>query len=449
MELLTQFLLLNQNWRFREVVMDKAMSFLEKHCLTASSIDDKEVLSFFLSEMEKGLNEDETRTMIPTHVSIDGNVKSGENVIVLDAGGTNFRTCLVSFDSEKRPQISDFRKVRMPGLEKEVSAAEFYSILADNVERLIDKADRIGFCFSYAAEITEDHDGIPIIFSKEIKAPEVIGTRLGKCLLEELERRGYDCSKKRVSVINDTVATLLAAKAARSENASSYIGFILGTGTNTAYIEKNENIKKIRADQSGAQIINVESGDFGIHVGDLDELFLKTTVDPDKYLMEKKISGAYLGPFASLVIEKAIEEGVFSSQFRERYSKIDKLNTTRMSNYLEMPHNMDYDLVRCVDGNEDDASSLYLIISSVIERAAKLTALNLAAAVIKSGAGTEPRYPVVINADGTTFYKTEGLEFYTRMYLDLILKKQYKRYYEVINVDSSPTIGAAIAGFSV
>ncbi len=429
--------------------MDKAESFLLNHCLTASSINDKAVLGFFLSEMENGLSGIGTQPMIPTHVSMDGNVKSGESVIVLDAGGTNFRTCLVTFDSDKKPQISDFCKVSMPGLKNEVSADEFYSILADNVERLIDKADRIGFCFSYAAEITEEHDGIPLLFSKEIKAPEVIGTYLGKCLLKELERRGHDCSKKRVSVINDTVATLLAAKAARSENASSYVGFILGTGTNTAYIEKNSNIKKLCKNMEGSQIVNIESGDFAIRVGDLDDAFLKTTNDPDKYLMEKKISGAYLGPFASLVIDKAIEEGIFSSQFIERYSKIDKLNTARMSNYLEMPHNMDYDLVRCVDGNEEDASSLYLILSSIIERAAKLTALNLAAAVIKSGAGTEPRYPVVINADGTTFYKTEGLEFYTRMYLDLILKKQYKRYYEIINVDSSPTIGAAIAGFSV
>ena len=86
---------------------------------------------------------------------------------------------------------------------------------------------------------------------------------------------------------------------------------------------------------------------------------------------------------------------------------------------------------------------------NIIERAAKLTAINLTAAVLESGAGTEPRYPVVINADGTTFYKTEFLEFYTRLYLDEILAKANKRYYKIVNMDNSPTIGAAIAGLAL
>ena len=114
-----------------------------------------------------------------------------------------------------------------------------------------------------------------------------------------------------------------------------------------------------------------------------------------------------------------------------------------------MPHNNEYDLVRCVDGLEEDATALYIILKSIIERAAKLTAINLTAAVVESEAGVEPRYPVVINADGTTFYKTEFLEFYTRLYLDEILGKENKRYYKIVNMDNSPTIGAAIAGLAL
>jgi len=418
--------------------------------LSAQSVDDNKILSFFESEMEKGLNgEESSLQMIATYVSPNAEIIPGESVIVLDAGGTNFRTCLVTFDEERKAIISDFRKTGMPGVKSEVSAKEFFSILADNVERLIDKSDKIGFCFSYAAKILENHDGIPLLFSKEVKAPEVIGKPLGENLLKELERRGHDVSKKRVSIVNDTVATLLAAKSAYPCNASGYIGFILGTGTNTAYAEQNRNIKKINANDDNKQIINVESGDLKLELGDLDSLYMLTTKDPNTYHLEKKISGAYLGGFAAFVIDKAIEEGLFSKEFAERYSKIERLNTTRMSNYLEMPNNMDYDLVRCVDGLEDDAISLYRIIKAVIERAGKLTAINLSAAVLASRAGTNPRYPVVINADGTTFYKTEFLEFYTSLYLDLILGKKYSRYYKIVNVDSSPTIGAAIAGLGV
>ena len=65
---------------------------------------------------------------------------------------------MVTFDENLSPVISDFHKSRMPGIEREVSASEFFSVIADETERLIDLSDRIGFCFSYAAEILPDHD---------------------------------------------------------------------------------------------------------------------------------------------------------------------------------------------------------------------------------------------------------------------------------------------------
>ena len=430
--------------------MDRVDDFLIRHKIKAETIDDDAVLSSFLSEMEKGLNgEKSSLQMIPTYCSLEGNIKPGDKVIVLDAGGTNFRTCLITFNDELEPEISDFKKVGMPGVKSEVSAKEFFSTLADNVERLIDKADKIGFCFSYAATITEDHDGIPIMFSKEIKAPEVIGMPIGASLLKELETRGHDVSKKKVSVVNDTVATLLATKAKCSFPCSGYIGFILGTGTNTAYAELNSNIGKIRMeDGAQRQIINVESGDMHLTLGDIDKAFVAGTKDPGSYFFEKAISGAYLGPFSHLVISEAIKEGVLTKGFGERFALIPTLSTTYMSNYLEMPNNRDYVLVSLID-NEEDASALYRILDAVIERAAKLTAINLTAAVLKSGLGMNPRLPVIINADGTTFYKTEGLEFYTRKYLFDILQKKHGRYVKIVNVPDSPVYGAAIAGCSV
>ncbi len=430
--------------------MGKTEEFLERHMISSSAVDEEKTLSFILSEMEKGLAVEDSSSlqMIPTYVSPDAEIVPGKSVIVMDAGGTNFRTCLVTFDENKHPVISDFRKVGMPGVKEEVSAAEFYSILADNIERLIDKSDRIGFCFSYAAKITEDHDGIPIVFSKEIKAPEVIGKPLGKNLLAELKRRGHDVSGKKVAVVNDTVATLLAAKAARPDYASSYIGFILGTGTNTAYTERNDRIGKISL-SDGREIINVESGCLAIELGDLDKEFVSGTKDPGKYWFEKKISGAYLGPFAEHVIKAAVKEGVLTKAFGERFEAYLPLDTTRMSHYLEDCHNNDYDLVKAVGDNEEDATALYKIIKSIIERAGKLTAINLTAAVLRSDAGAEPRLPVVINADGTTFYKTAFLEFYTRLYLDELLEKKHGRYYEIVNIENSPTLGAAIAGLAI
>ena len=82
-------------------------------------------------------------------------------------------------------------------------------------------------------------DGRLLKWTKEMKAPEVIGRFIGKGLLEALGRGG---AGKSVVLLNDTVATLLAGKAADKKRYGSYVGFILGTGTNIAYLEKNENI---------------------------------------------------------------------------------------------------------------------------------------------------------------------------------------------------------------
>lgn len=432
------------------MVREKVGAFLSRYGVTPDVIDIESLCDFIRAEMHKGLDgEESSLPMIPTYMSEGESVKSGSSVIVLDAGGTNFRTCLVTFDDDLKPVISDFRKVGMPGVKELVTAKEFFSCLADNVERLIDKSDCIGFCFSYAARINPDHDGIPLFFSKEVKAPEVIGKPIGKCLLEELASRGHDVSGKKVAVLNDTVATLLAAKAECHDHAGGYIGFILGTGTNTAYTEANAAISKIDYTRCGKQIINVESGNLSFDVGSLDKLYFQSTKDPDRYHFEKMISGAYLGPFAGFVIKSAIEEGLFSAEFAERFYKIGTLTTTVMSNYLEMPYNKDYALVAAVGDNEDDTLALYVIIDSIIERAAKLTAANLSAAVLQAGIGKNPREPAIINADGTTFYKTENLSTYTNYYLHELLVRRHHVYYKMVRIDDSPVLGAAIAGLSI
>lgn len=428
--------------------MKSVESFLEEHRLKAESIDEGSLIDRFLDEMDRGLNgEESSLEMIPTYIRLGGDIAPGDRAIVLDAGGTNYRTCVVTYRGDGEFEISNYIRVPMPGYQREVGKREFFSILSDSVERLIDTSDNIGFCFSYAALITEDHDGIPLSFSKEIKAPEVIGERLGESLLRELSKRGHDVGKKRVTVLNDTVSTLLSAKSTYPDS-RSFIGFILGTGTNTSYLERDGDIGKLGLEGEERQVINVESGRLKIDMGDLDEKFLKGTENPDAYQFEKMIGGAYLGPFCHLVIEEAIREGVLSSGFGERFRSIERLSTARMSNYLEMPNNKDYDLVRCIDKSDEDAVALYRILSSIIERAGKLTAINISSAILKSEGGKSPRDMSIINADGTTFYKTEFLEFYTRKYLDLILSKGEKRYFKMIKVDNSPIIGASIAAMA-
>jgi len=421
--------------------------FIRVNGIGPDSVDMQICCNQFIDEMQRGLaGEDSPVKMLPTYISIQNELPVDEPVIVLDAGGTNFRICTVTFDKEFKPVISNFKKNKMPGLGKEVSAKEFFGLMSEYVQPVINSSNKIGFCFSYPADINPDRDGRLLFFSKEIRAPEVWGMMIGENLLKTLgqEAAGHI---KTLTLLNDTVAALLAAKAATAgKKYSGYIGFILGTGTNTSYLERNSNITKAQGlDPDGFQIINVESGGFGLKGSSLDQEFYATTENPERYHFEKLISGAYLGPYAGKVIETAIDSGLFSNEFCERYKTLEPLDTIIMDSFLHEPQNSDGRLTWCC-ADDNDSKALYLLLDAVIERAGKLTAVNLSAAVLKADIGTHPAYPACINADGTTYYKTHNLKAYTEYYLHQFLGKKHERYYELIAVDNAPVLGAAIAG---
>ncbi|MHC4187885.1 MAG: hexokinase, partial [Planctomycetota bacterium] len=83
----------------------------------------------------------------------------------------------------------------------------------------------------------------------------------------------------------------------------------------------------------------------------------------------------------------------------------------------------------------------------LIERAGKLTAINLSAMVLKSGSGKNPERPVCIVAEGTTFYEMKDLKDKTEYYLSECLR-QRGVFFDVVNVENSTLIGAAIAGLT-
>lgn len=76
-----------------------------------------------------------------------------------------------------------------------------------------------------------------------------------------------------------------------------------------------------------------------------------------------------------------------------------------------------------------------------------LTAVNLASAILKTGAGHDPALPVCVNVDGSTYYRTLTADFPQRVQRELAaLLKPRGIAYELIRVDESPVIGAAVAG---
>ncbi len=145
-------------------------AFLARHNFVCHE-DVSSIAYSILDDMNKGLlGQKADEDMIQTYTLPPEKKILNKSVIVIDAGGTNFRSCLVTFDSLGNASISDLEKTKMPGIEKELSKKEFFAQIAKNLEHLKNKATSIGFCFSYPTKITKDGNGIVMGFSKEVKA---------------------------------------------------------------------------------------------------------------------------------------------------------------------------------------------------------------------------------------------------------------------------------------
>ncbi len=424
----------------------KVAAFLGRHNFNHHQ-DINSVVEAMLFDMDEGLSgRPSGEDMIKTYTNPPSEAAAGKSVIVIDAGGTNFRSCLVTFDSNGNPSIDFMEKTRMPGVERELSKKEFFEQVATNIEHLKDKSANIGFCFSYPVEMQEDGDGILINFSKEVKAPEVEGCHIVKELEKVLKEHGWK-NKLHISLLNDTVSALLAGAADPDEGMrySSYIGFILGTGMNCAYIQtadpKYKNLK--------TQIINCESGKFNkVARSDFDIAFDNKSEKPGIGIMEKLCSGAYMGPVAFEVVTTAGKENLFSKKVSEKLANLDSLTQIEMDSFLHSPYATKSKLgsIMAECAIKEDYDILFQLLDALTERCARMASAILAACVIKSGKGTTADEPVCILCNGTSFFKTYKVEQRVLGYLEEVLVKERGLYFDVISRENDITLGTAIGG---
>ncbi|MCR5761949.1 MAG: hexokinase [Treponema sp.] len=347
-------------------------------------------------------------------------IKEGEESIIIDAGGTNFRSCIVR-KSGDGICISDFEKTYMPGTDRKVNKEEFYNAIAENISRLKDRSDRISFCFSYAMEITNEGDGRILKFSKEINAQDAVGSFIGKELMAVLKNQGWKKVKK-INVINDTAALLLSGIYARQSNlGSSHVAFILGTGMNSAYVRNG-------------RIVVTECGMFnGVQQSDFDRIADSGTAHPGQSVLEKMCSGAYLGEIVHAMIDTACDEGLFSKEFINEAKNIAGLKASDLDPILRG---------EIKSGSESDQSILKTFAVAAVTRAAELSAEAVYAAILDSdrnqGTGN-----ACISCNGSTFWKTPFLKDIMESRLKTLLSDKF----EIIQVSDDITVGTFASAF--
>lgn len=417
-------------------------AFLSKHNFIVENINTVAMVNDFLIEMEAGLRgEPSSLSMLPAYIKPVNKLPIDQEVCTLDAGGTNVRSARITFTKEGTVRMRGFHKDYMPGSCGEVSNNAFYQQLSKVVSPNLHSGETFGFCFSYSTEILPNRDGCLTKWSKNIEAPGIVRTCVGGDLKTYMTSHGLAQNTTPI-LLNDTVATLLAAYSMRAATPySAYIGFILGTGVNTAYCENTEAITKINS-SIPYMTINCESGNFAkVPQSDFDKELDETSQDPGGYLLEKTMSGVFLGRLGTIILTHAAEEGLFSDE-AAALIRANTYTNIQLDSYCAAPNEL-------FGTNPIDQQTAIALIRPIYVRAAIFAAVNLAATTIKAKKASRREGPVCINADGSTFHKTAAIPFkkIVKEYLDQLLLP-HGITYEIIMIDDAPLIGAAIAALS-
>lgn len=269
--------------------------------------DLEEIRSALAARIREGLASGKGEiAALPTFLPPPRPENSGQ-ALVIDIGGSNIRAAVVEISPEGAIQLAREPAVRPLELEWE-SATDFFDCQAELALSLDPPGGiPVGYCFSYPSKSLPGGDAVHLQWNKELRVPGVIGKRVGNLLREALKKKGY--SSPRVRVLNDTVAALLAGDLVyrREERFSTFIGLVVGTGTNmAAYFPSTLLGKKIPEEsrRMGPMAINLESGNFHPpRLSYFDDELDAGRRDAGQQRLEKAVAGKFLPQLFSYIFE--------------------------------------------------------------------------------------------------------------------------------------------------
>jgi len=360
----------------------------------------RNICKHFVDELTLGLKEDgHTLKMIPSYVSNRPTGKEKGSFLALDLGGTNFRVCEVYLEGDSKVRLTQ-KKFTIPDYAKCGQSDVLFDFLADSVLTFITENNiptesdiPLGFTFSFPVNQTAIDKGYLMGWTKGFDCKDTVNKDVVALLNEALARKNV---KVHVSaLVNDTVGTLMSAA---YSDPGTYVGVILGTGTNAAYVEKVSAIPKWKGGEikSGEMIVNSEWGAFDNERKVLpwtkyDQQQDEQTTNPGKQTYEKMISGMYLGEIVRQVIVELVQRrilfgGVSSPEIETPY----KFETAYMSR-IERDHTSDLidtkmvlqELLNIPYPAPRDRRIVRRICELVSLRAARLAAIGIAGLVMK------------------------------------------------------------------
>ncbi len=387
----------------------------------------------FRSEMDLGLaGKKSSLKMIPTYARRPSGAEKGR-FIALDLGGTNFRILEIELKGSGR-MASRARVMRFKLDKRHIigTGDVFFGFIAGCLKDFLAKGrgaagiKKLGFTFSFPVKQTGIASGSLGHWTKGFRATGVVGRDVVKLLEEALGKKGIN-DVLVAALINDTVGTL-AARSYVDKNCD--IGVIIGTGTNACYAEP----------AMGGMIVNTEWGNFDkLRRTAFDMLVDSQSDRPGEQVLEKMVSGMYLGEVALKVIRAHV------------LPALKALSTEEMS-AIEADRSGPLEITRSIlekagvrGTSLEDRAACREISSAVSLRAARLCASCLAAMVKKIDPAVSSKHTIAI--DGSVYEKHPSFAKNINAALKEIFGSRAARIKVALAKDGSG-IGAAVTAAS-
>ncbi|KAI2794259.1 Glucokinase [Penicillium oxalicum] len=384
------------------------------NALSLSPDDVRRVTKHLVRQLKDGLANDRP-WQLPTYVQ---NVPTGAEkgkFLAIDLGGSNCRVCMADLHGDSTfTVVQSKHRVPAHAMVNQSYRPLFDFIaqkLADFIDRYLDREStvpyKLGFTFSFTCEQESLRSSRLIHWDKGWDIPEAIGRDPCVLLQEAIDGMGLPVV---VTVLaNDSVGTLLTRAYTSGRDVSTLGAVIFGTGTNAAYVESVRNLTRIQVgtkraeqnegqDEGGIMVINSEWGALDDEMAvlprtELDDQLDAASVDPGSQMLEKRVSGLYLGELLRLAILQLLSSGGLNievdstsclfAQYGVDSSLVSQLAIAgnNVSDAIDHLQNT----LSAKNISISDAKSIQLIAEAIARRAARLSGASLAAVVIQSG----------------------------------------------------------------
>lgn len=301
---------------------------------------------------------------------------------------------LFNFVAER---IRDFLKGQ-----HEVESVKDLKIGGQQVNR--DTQLKLGFTFSFTYENESLSRGTMIQWDKGWDIPDALGRDPCEMLQTAIDKLSLSVHVS--ALASDSVGTLMARSYTSTGDSNTLIGAIFGTGTNAAYVERLPSVAKLQNrpefkdhGPESIMIINTEWGAFDEEMEVLpttlyDNLLDENSANKKSQMLEKRISGLYLGELLRLVICQLMEAKLLDMTVDEesplaRPYAVDSSFLTLLAQDCSESLN---DAIRHISDtliaqnvSWKDARAFHLISASIARRASRLAGAAIAAIIIQSG----------------------------------------------------------------